>query len=136
MPPICYNHKMSNACIFCNPENAAVNKIIIENDLAYSRWDNYPVSNGHAEVIPKRHVASYFELTNDELQTLFILAKQVKHKIDDEYNPDAYNIGVNDGLVAGQSIPHCHIHIIPRYSGDVQNPRGGVRNIIPGKGDY
>lgn len=127
---------MLSKCFFCDPSARAQPALIIENKLAYARWDDFPVSEGHAEVVPKRHVSSYFDLTNDEINSLFQLLKDTKKTIDDKYNPDSYTIGVNDGFDAGQTVPHCHIHLIPRYSGDVENPRGGVRNIIPGKGAY
>lgn len=123
-------------CLFCDYNNPERNTIILESDLAYARWDNYAVSNGHAEIVPKRHVESYFDLTDEELLSIYDLLKQVKKIIDNKYHPDAYNIGVNDGEVAGRTIHHCHIHIIPRYIGDVENPRGGVRHIIPSKGNY
>lgn len=104
--------------------------------MSYSRWDNFPVSNGHAEVIPKRHVESYFELSQQEVESLYELLLMTKKEIDERYSPNAYNVGVNVGLAAGQTVFHVHIHLIPRYVGDVTNSRGGVRNIIPGKGDY
>jgi diadenosine tetraphosphate (Ap4A) HIT family hydrolase len=127
---------MNEECILCNPKDDDSNMLISHNELAYARWDGFPVSKGHALVIPRRHVASYFELSNDEVDSLFQLSKKVKMIIDEKYKPDSYNLGVNNGLEAGQTIPHCHIHVIPRYSGDVENPRGGVRHIIPGKGNY
>lgn len=127
---------MNDKCIFCKPQDAKVNTVIAENDFAYARWDNSPVSDGHAEVVPKRHTGSYFDLSEDEIGAILSLSKQVKKVIDRKYSPDAYTIGINDGAVAGQTIPHCHIHLIPRYTGDAENPRGGIRHIIPGKGDY
>jgi diadenosine tetraphosphate (Ap4A) HIT family hydrolase len=127
---------MSDMCLFCDRGNVAKHTVIAENDLAYARWDNYPVSNGHAEVIPKRHVESFFELTHDELLAVYELMKMVKQEITVKYHPDAFNIGVNDGAAAGRTIHHVHVHLIPRYTGDVENPRGGVRHIIPGKGNY
>ena len=127
---------MTNECIFCNPNNSKQNTLIAENELAFARWDNFPVSDGHAEVIPKRHVSSYFDLSDDEVSALFALSKEAKSIIDEKYHPDSYNLGINNGPEAGQTIPHCHIHLIPRYVGDVENPRGGVRHIIPGKGNY
>ena len=120
-------------CIFCNIDYS---EVIAENNLFYSRWDKFPVSNGHAEVIPKRHVESFFDLSLDELVKMYDLVKVTKEVIDKKYNPDAYNLGINDGVAAGRTVHHFHMHIIPRYSGDVANPRGGVRHVIPGKGDY
>jgi diadenosine tetraphosphate (Ap4A) HIT family hydrolase len=128
---------MSNPnCLFCQYSDPQKNTIISETDLAYSRWDNYPASNGHAEIIPKRHIESYFDLTEAELLSIYSLAKATKLVIDERYNPDGYNIGINDGEAAGRSVHHLHIHLIPRYIGDVPNPCGGIRHIIPGKGDY
>lgn len=127
---------MTNECFFCNANDNKQSAFIIENELAYARWDDFPVSDGHAEVIPKRHIGSYFELNDNEVSALFSLAKETKSVIDEKYKPHSYNIGINDGPEAGQTILHCHIHLIPRYSGDVENPRGGVRHIIPGKGGY
>lgn len=125
----------NEACLFCNKEDSR-NKIIIENDFCYARWDNFPVSPGHAEVVPKKHIESFFDLTDEEIIKINILIKELKNLIQEKYNPDAYNIGINDGEAAGRTIHHLHIHLIPRYKGDVENPRGGVRHIIPGKGSY
>ncbi len=123
-------------CLFCDRSNSEKHKIIDENDLFYARWDNFPVSKGHAEIVPKRHIESFFDLTDNELIQLFDLLKKVKGIIQNKYNPDAYNIGINDGEEAGRTIRHLHLHIIPRYKGDVENPRGGIRHIILGKGNY
>jgi diadenosine tetraphosphate (Ap4A) HIT family hydrolase len=123
-------------CLFCEYDNPEFNTVIVEEELVYARWDNFAISAGHAEVVPKRHVESYFELTDEELLAIFGLTKHIKEIIDANYHPDAYNIGVNDGVAAGRTIHHCHVHLIPRYTGDVANPRGGIRHIIPGKGSY
>jgi diadenosine tetraphosphate (Ap4A) HIT family hydrolase len=123
-------------CLFCDKNNSEKHKIICENSLFYSRWDNFPVSKGHAEVIPKKHIESFFDLKNNELIKLFDLLKKTTDIIQNKYNPDGYNIGINEGKEAGRTIHHLHIHIIPRYKGDVRNPRGGIRHIIPGKGNY
>ena len=98
--------------------------------------DGFPVSPGHTLVIPKRHVGSFFELQADEQAELLELLHSAKSTIDKEFSPQGYNIGINDGSVAGQTVPHLHIHLIPRYVGDRQDPRGGVRWIIPDKADY
>ena len=116
---------------FCRSRN-----IVIENDLAYADYDTYPASPGHALVITKRHVAEYFQATPDEKAAIWSLVDQMKPILDEEYSPDAYNVGVNIGKTAGQSVPHIHIHIIPRYKGDVENPLGGVRGVIPHKQKY
>src|SRR5271155_5876708 len=113
-------------CLFCDFTDPDRNTIITETELAYARWDNFPASEGHAEIVPKRHVESYFDLTDNELLAIYGLPKQVKNIVDTQYHPDAYNIGINDGEAAGRTIHHCHVHLIPRYIGDVENPRGGI----------
>jgi len=112
-------------------------RIISENELVYAIRDKYPVTPLHSLIIPKRHVVDYFSLTKDELLSCDVLLKEVKDSIqsDDEL-VGGFNIGINSGEAAGQTIFHCHIHLIPRRVGDVENPRGGVRHLIPGKGDY
>ena len=126
-------------CLFCDQHDTAKHKIIAENEHAYARWDNFPASEGHAEVVPKRHVVSFFDLTEAELLAMFSLLKKVREELEPVpayFIPDGYTIGVNEGEAAGRTVPHVHIHLIPRNKGDVPNPRGGIRNIIPGKGDY
>lgn len=123
-------------CLFCDKDNPEVNTIIAQNEFAYARWDNFPASPGHAEVVPIRHVESFFDLTGAELNATYDLAKVAKQVIDDKYQPDAFNVGVNDGEAAGRTVHHVHVHLLPRYAGDVPNPRGGIRHIIPGKGSY
>lgn len=118
-------------CPFCKSRN-----IIIENDLAFADYDTYPASPGHSLVIIKRHVAEYFQATTEEKAAIWALVDEMKIIIDNEFKPDAYNVGVNIGKTAGQSVPHIHIHIIPRYEGDVENPQGGVRGVIPHKQKY
>ena len=98
--------------------------------------DGFPISPGHTLVIPNRHIGSFFELTPDERQSLLDLLDAAKLVLDSELKPDGYNIGINDGPSAGQTVPHLHIHLIPRYNGDQTDPRGGVRWIIPEKADY
>ena len=99
-------------------------------------YDGFPVSPGHALIIPKRHVASYFDLSVQEREAMTQMMLDVKQKLDDRFHPDGYNIGINVGEYAGQSIFHCHMHLIPRYKGDVENPKGGVRGVIPSKQKY
>jgi len=123
-------------CLFCDKDNAKEHRIIFENELFYARWDNFPINKGHAEIMPKRHIVSFFNLSEEELIQMFDLLKRVKQLIDEKYHPDGYNVGSNEGEAAGRTIHHLHIHIIPRYFGDVPNPVGGIRNIIPEKGDY
>ena len=98
--------------------------------------DGFPISPGHTLIIPKRHIGSFFELQADEQAELFRLLHSAKAAIEDEFKPRGYNIGINDGPAAGQTVPHLHIHLIPRYRGDRPDPRGGVRWIIPEKADY
>lgn len=115
------------ACVFCNYLN---NKdFIAENELAFAIYDNFPVSKGHVLIMPKRHLASYFDATEEEIQAFYSLTNEIKELLDDELKPDGYNIGINIGEAAGQTIFHLHIHIIPRYKGDVENPRGGIRKL-------
>lgn len=123
-------------CLFCDRDNFKEHRIIFENELFYARWDNFPISKGHAEIVPKKHIISFFDLSKEELIQMFDLLKRTKQLIEEKYRPDGYNIGINEGKAAGRTINHLHIHIIPRYFGDVFNPIGGVRNIIPEKGDY
>lgn len=120
-------------CIFCDLPKE---KIIIENELARAFYDEFPVSKGHILIIPKRHIANFFELEQKELNDINSLILECKKIIDNKYAPDGYNIGVNVGEHAGQSVFHVHVHLIPRYKGDVANPKGGVRGVIPEKQNY
>ncbi len=120
-------------CPFCQPEKL---KLAAENLLAFAVYDLYPVNLGHCLIIPKRHVSSFFELMPEEVQACFELLQQMKNQIDSIHGPVTYNIGINDGPDAGQSIPHVHIHLIPRYKGDSADPRGGVRLIFPERAIY
>jgi len=120
------------ACPFCN----ANTEIVIENEYAFSICDRHPVSPGHSLIIPKKHVTNIFDLPLDDYHACFDLVRAVRKRLEREHRADGFNIGVNCGAVAGQTIAHAHVHLIPRYAGDVSKPRGGVRNVIPGKGDY
>ena len=111
-------------------------KIVLENEHAFSIYDGFPVSKGHCLIVPKKIVHSIFQLQNDEYLACFELVKEMRELLVKEFNPSGFNVGVNNGKDAGQTVSHAHIHIIPRYKGDVPKPRGGVRNIIPNKGDY
>ncbi len=119
-------------CPFCAPSAPK----IIEQRLAYAIPDAYPVSDGHALVIPRRHVADYFRMHPEEKSACWELVEWVRQYLLDRYQPTGINVGFNCGRSAGQTIYHAHIHVIPRYDGDTLNPRGGVRHCIPGKGDY
>ena len=109
---------------------------IIENDIGFVILDGFPVSEGHCLVIPKRVYADYFESTDEEIIGLQKLVIETKSYLDQNFNPDGYNVGINCGEVSGQTVPHVHIHVIPRYAGDMENPRGGVRGVIPSKQKY
>jgi len=122
----------NNPCLFCKDPRG----VSLERELAYSARDTYAVSPGHTLVIPRRHVADFFELTPEEINACMELIIEERKLLDEEFQPDGYNIGVNVGLAAGQSIFHVHIHIIPRYEGDVENPQGGVRHVLPKKAHY
>jgi diadenosine tetraphosphate (Ap4A) HIT family hydrolase len=119
-------------CIFCKPSR----EILAESRLSLAFFDSFPVSKGHALVVPKRHVVTIWDMDEDEYADAFRLVREVKDILAQRLSPDGFNVGVNSGEVAGQSVWHSHIHLIPRYKGDVPAPRGGVRNIIPGKGNY
>jgi len=120
-------------CPFCNP---GPDDSILENEHAYIRSDKYPVSPGHLLIIPRRHISSIFEATPGELSALWYLITRAKEILDERHSPDGYNIGINDRAPAGQTIMHLHIHLIPRYRGDMEDPRGGVRGVIPGMQRY
>ena len=124
----------NNPCLFCNTDNK---EYIFENDLAFATFDSYPVSKFHVLIVPKRHVKNYFELSNDEFLACNKMIMLSKNKIEKEDQTiEGFNIGSNIGKVAGQSINHCHIHLIPRREGDVENPQGGVRGVISSKQHY
>ena len=124
----------NNPCLFCDSKKSG---IAHENDLAYASYDSYPVSDHHCLIIPKRHIKDYFDMTNDELIACNDLIQIVKKEIlSEDVNVKGFNIGTNAGKIAGQSIMHCHIHLIPRREGDVDNPQGGVRSVIPNKQHY
>ena len=122
-----------SACPFCNlPQE----RVLLETETTLACFDAYPVTEGHALVIPKRHVASIFELAPNELAALWSQAAAVREVLKEMYAPDGFNVGVNDGLAAGQTVPHSHLHVIPRREGDTTDPRGGIRWIIPAKAKY
>ena len=124
----------NNPCLFCDSKKSG---IAHENDLAYASYDSYPVSDHHCLIIPKRHIKDFFDMTNDELIACNDLLQMIKNEILEKDNTvKGFNIGTNAGKIAGQSILHCHIHLIPRREGDVDNPQGGVRSVIPNKQHY
>ncbi len=125
---------LNKPCLFCNIEKSGSAH---ENDLAYASYDSYPVSEYHCLIIPKRHIKDYFDLSNDELFACNELIKILKKEIiSKDSSVKGFNLGTNIGKVSGQSILHCHFHLIPRREGDVENPQGGVRSVIPNKQHY
>jgi diadenosine tetraphosphate (Ap4A) HIT family hydrolase len=111
-------------------------RIVHANELAVAVRDAYPVSKGHTLIIPRRHVASFFAITPQERTAMLDLLEHARARLDTELQPDGYNVGINDGAAAGQTITHLHVHLIPRYAGDRADPRGGVRGIFPDRADY
>ena len=129
-----------SGCPFCSPDDS---KIILSNNHAIAICDGYPVTPGHTLIVPKRHIASLFEATLEEQAAMFdLLAETRQHLLNPSDKaeslpvPDGFNIGINDGTAAGQTVMHLHIHLIPRYVGDTCDPRGGVRWIMPDKAAY
>ncbi|MDV4342837.1 HIT family protein [Methanoculleus sp. YWC-01] len=120
-------------CPFCNPQK---DEIVLANDLCYARYDKYPVSPGHLLLIPFRHIPALFDATDEEQIALLALVREAKALLDERFRPDGYNVGVNVGKTAGQTVMHLHVHVIPRYAGDMPDPRGGVRGVIPEKRKY
>jgi len=122
---------MESDCVFCRKLD-----LIYQGELVFISQDKYPASPGHLLIVPNRHVPNYFDCTDEEVKELWdsvIIAKQL---VEEKHKPDSYNIGINVSKAAGQSVPHTHIHLIPRYLGDVEDPRGGVRSVIPENRTY
>ena len=124
---------MSTPCPFCT---LAGDRILASNDLAIATPDGFPVSPGHTLIIPKRHVASWFDTTPEEQLAVIALLGEMKKHLDAERSPAGYNVGINDGPAAGQTVRHLHLHLIPRYDGDTEDPRGGVRWVFPHRAAY
>ena len=120
-------------CPFCTLPRQ---RILDEDELTVTIRDGYPVSPGHTLAIPRRHVISLSEASAAEWTAIGAALARARAGLDRELHPDGYNVGINDGVAAGQTVMHLHVHLIPRYRGDVPNPRGGVRHCIPGHGDY
>jgi diadenosine tetraphosphate (Ap4A) HIT family hydrolase len=119
-------------CIFCLRHDKNVNRIMCESNRFFARYDNFPSAPGHVEIVPKRHVESFFDLNDDEVVEAYNLILKARKKIIDNFDcPDGYTIGVNEGRAAGRSVDHLHIHLIPRYFGDVPDARGGIRQATP-----
>lgn len=120
-------------CPFCNP---IAEDIVTKNDLCYALWDRFPVNRGHALVIPFRHTPDFFTLTTEERAAVCDLVVACREMIEENFTPDGYNVGFNVGGMAGQTIFHCHCHVIPRYTGDVPEPKGGIRGVVPERRGY
>ncbi|MFH1151816.1 MAG: HIT family protein [Nanoarchaeota archaeon] len=123
-------------CLFCKNLKEKENWVVSESPNFFSVFDENPVNKGHMMIITKEHIESFFDLDGEKGKELIEFIKKLKDYLDEKFNPEGYNLGVNDKEAGGQTIFHLHIHLIPRHKGDVENPIGGVRNIISGKGDY
>ncbi len=121
------------SCPLCQPDPT---RVLCQTDTARALFDAYPVSEGHVLVVPRRHVASLYDLDGAEVSAVWQLVSQVRGLLQARFHPDGFNIGVNDGEAAGQTVMHAHVHVVPRYKGDVPDPRGGVRWVIPAKAAY
>jgi diadenosine tetraphosphate (Ap4A) HIT family hydrolase len=124
---------LSAPCLFCS---LTAERFVLQSELAVVIRDGFPVSPGHTLIIPKRHVGSFFEITDAERADLMSLLARARGELEREFHPAGYNVGINDGAAAGQTVLHLHIHLIPRYDGDQEDPRGGVRWVIPSKAAY
>lgn len=118
-------------CIFCDIYIVDKNRVIAENNLAFAIYDAFPVNEGHMLIIPKRHFDNFFDASEEEAAAIYALLHECKKIIDEDYHPTGYNIGVNIGSDGGQTVMHLHVHLIPRYKGDVENPKGGIRRLKP-----
>lgn len=120
-------------CPFCHLPQS---RVWLTSPFCLAFLDGYPVAEGHSLVIPRRHVASLFDLSAEEFADAWGLVTQVRKELVERFHPDSFNVGLNDGPAAGQTVPHAHIHVIPRKNGDVTDPRGGIRWVIPGRANY
>jgi len=127
------NRPMTPACPFCSPEPS---RVFLRLPHVCALWDGFPVSEGHALIVPHRHIATWFDATAEERAALFGAIESVCGVIRDRFGADGFNVGINLGEAAGQTVPHLHLHVMPRRHGDVADPRGGVRHVMPGKGNY
>ena len=123
---------VQDTCTFCDRER----NHLAQTPIVFAFEDEYPVSRGHVLVVPRRHVATYFDCTDDEKAEIWKMIDRVRAVIIDLHAPDGFNVGFNAGRAAGQTVPHAHLHVIPRYDGDVDDPRGGIRGVIPAKQNY
>lgn len=122
----------TNECIFCKPQR----EVLASNAHAIAVFDTYPVSPGHSLILPRRHVVTVWELSDAEYASCYALVRELKPVLEERFRPDGFNVGVNCGEAAGQSVWHAHIHVIPRFKGDTPSPKGGVRHVIPLKAGY
>jgi diadenosine tetraphosphate (Ap4A) HIT family hydrolase len=120
------------ACVFCDQDR----QHLLDASITFAFEDEYPVSRGHVLVVPRRHVATYFDCTDDEKAAIWKMVDRVRAVITARYAPDGFNVGFNVNTAAGQTVPHAHVHVIPRYRGDVDDPRGGIRGVLPTKQHY
>ena len=127
------NERALRRCPFCE---RSASDVVVQNEAAMAFPDGFPLSDGHTLVVPRRHVASVFDLTPGELASLWQLVAEVRARLSRELQPEGFTIGINDGRAAGQTVEHGHVHVIPRRAGDVPDPRGGVRWVIPGRAAY
>lgn len=125
--------KSDAQCPFCE---VSLERVFHSSDLILGVWDGFPVSPGHALLVPRRHVATWFDATPEERGELADAIEAARAAILEHHRPDGFNVGMNLGAAAGQTVPHLHVHVIPRYAGDVEDPRGGVRWVVPSKADY
>jgi diadenosine tetraphosphate (Ap4A) HIT family hydrolase len=125
--------EIDKACPFCC---LTTDRLILEDEFTLVIRDGFPISKGHTLIIPRRHVQSFFHTTHEERASLLSMLDKARDGLDRSHTPDGYNIGINDGAASGQTVPHLHMHLIPRYEGDQEDPRGGVRWIFPDKADY
>jgi len=125
---------MSKPCVFC--EKVDNNDVLYQNQLAACFRDGFPISNGHTLIIPKDHIQDYFELSKETKEAMNELVELARKDLIEEVNPDAFNFGLNSGPAAGQTVGHAHLHLIPRFEGDVEDPRGGIRWIVSDKAKY
>lgn len=121
-------------CVFC--QRVTTGPLLVEHPLVVAFADGFPVTEGHTLVVPRRHQASVFELTAAEYGAIWEVVATVRSLLSDSHRPDGFNVGVNAGAAAGQTVLHAHVHVIPRWKGDVDDPRGGVRWVVPGKARY
>jgi diadenosine tetraphosphate (Ap4A) HIT family hydrolase len=127
-------HLDPQGCPFC--DRASGEQVIAGNELAAAIPDAYPLADGHTLVVPRRHVIDFFQLSGEEQAAMLDVVRIVQQTLSEEHQPDGFNVGINCGLAAGQTIGHAHLHLIPRFSGDTDDPRGGIRWVIPEKAVY